>query len=201
MSLFASTSPSYLTLQSLDAANPYLAEGYPAALAACCDRVAALKTALTAAGYTLTGDEPLKITIATKAYGYRGDAVAAHLLERGIVCEFADPDYVVLMFSTANSAEDTARVEGALCALPPKEPMAEQPPRLSPPVVAMTPRQALFAAAEVLPLEQCIGRVLAAPTVSCPPAVPVLVGGEVVDGSAAAVFAYYGYDTLRVVKE
>ena len=32
-------------------------------------------------------------------------------------------------------------------------------------------------------------------------AVPILVGGEVVDETAANLFDYYGYDRLRVVKE
>jgi len=201
LNLFASTSPSYLILQSLDAANPYLAGDYTADLAVCCQRVATLKIALTAHGYTLVGDEPLKVTLATKGYGYRGDAVAQYLAERGMVCEFADPDYVVMMFSTAHTAEDLASVEGALCALPRLAALTETPPSLTPPKAVMSPRGALFAPAEVLPVAACVGRVLASPTVGCPPAVPVLVGGEVVDASAAAVFAYYGYDTLRVVKE
>ena len=201
LSLFASTSPSYLILQSLDAANPYLAGDYAADLAVCCQQVASLKSALTAHGYTVVGDEPLKVTLATKGYGYRGDGVAAYLEERGMVCEFADPDYCVMMFSTAHTAADVDRVERALCALPRAAALTDLPPSLTPPVVAMRPRGALFASAEVLPVADCIGRVLASPTVGCPPAVPVLVGGEVVDASAAAVFAYYGYDTLRVVKK
>ena len=73
-------------------------------------------------------------------------------------------------------------------------------PTINKPQTKCSLRRALFAPAEVLPLSQCWGRVVAAPTVSCPPAVPVLVGGEMVDESAVAVFAYYGYDTLRVVK-
>ena len=201
MSLFASTSPSYLTLQSLDGVNPYLAGAYRENLTACCDRVAALKAALTAHGYTLVGDEPLKVTIAAKGYGYRGDAVAAHLQESGIHCEFADPDYVVMMFSAANSDEDFTRAEDALGALPKGAPLTDTAPAVAAPVVAMSPRQALFAAAEVLPAADCIGRVLASPTVGCPPAVPILVGGEVVDETALSVFEYYEYDTLRVVKE
>lgn len=201
MSLFASTSPSYLTLQSLDGVNPYLAGAYRGELAVCCDRVAALKARLSAIGYTLVGDEPLKVTIAAKGYGYRGDAVAAHLQESGIRCEFADPDYVVMMFSTANGDEDFARAEDALGALPKGTPLTDTAPAVAAPVVAMSPRQALFAAAEVLPAADCIGRVLASPTVGCPPAVPILVGGEVVDETALSVFEYYGYHTLRVVKE
>ena len=44
MSIFASTSPSYLILQSLDAANRYLSDGYEAHLAAFAERVVSLKT-------------------------------------------------------------------------------------------------------------------------------------------------------------
>lgn len=201
MSLFASTSPSYLILQSLDGVNPYLAGTYRGELAACCDRVAALKARLTAIGYTLIGDEPLKVTIAAKGYGYRGDAVAAHLQESGIHCEFADPDYVVMMFSAANGDKDFARVETALGALPKQAPMTDTAPAVAAPVVAMSPRQALFSAAETIPVTDAVGRILASPTVGCPPAVPILVGGEVVDETALSIFKYYGYDTLRVVKE
>ena len=201
MSLFASTSPSYLILQSLDAANAYLAGDFPGALSGYCERVAALKAALTAHGYTLAGDEPLKVTVATKEYGYTGETLAAYLYEQGIACEFADPDYTVLMLTPENGEAALSRLQDALCALPRRAAIAEAPPALPAPVAAMTPRQALFAPAEVCPVADAIGRVLAAPTVSCPPAVPVLVGGEVVDESAAAVFAYYGVDTCRIVKE
>ncbi len=201
LALFASTSPSYLILQSLDGVNPYLAEGFPAALTACCERVAALKDALATYGYTLVGDEPLKVTIAPKAYGYTGEELAAHLMESGVVCEFADSDYLVLMFTPDNADGDYDRVERALCGLPKGAPYTDIAPALATPSVVRSLRQALFAPAETLPLDACLGRTLASPTVSCPPAVPVLVGGEVVDESAIKVFEYYGYDTLRVVKE
>ena len=201
MNLFASTSPSYLILQSLDGINPYLGETYPAALAACCDRVAALKAALTAQGYVLVGDEPLKVALASKPYGYTGEELAAHLMECGVVCEFADPDYLVLMFTPNNAPADVDRVEAALSALPRQKSMAAPPPSLGVPAVRLSMRQALFAPAETLPLDRCLGRVMASPTVSCPPAVPVLVGGEVVDETAIRMFEYYGYTVLRVVKE
>jgi len=201
LSLFASTSPSYLILQSLDAANPYLAGEYPHHLSACCDRVAGLKAALSSHGYTLVGDEPLKVTLATKGYGYRGDAVAACLQDKGIVYEFADPDYVVMMITPSVGDAALTALEQALCALPRRAAITDTPPTLIPPTAAMSPRGALFAPAETVAVADSIGRVLATPTVGCPPAVPVLVGGEVVDESVIAVFRYYGYTTLRVVKE
>ena len=61
------------------------------------------------------------------------------------------------------------------------------------------PREAMLAPFETLPREQALGRVLAAPTVSCPPAVPILVCGERIDAQALALFAYYGLDRLDVV--
>ena len=200
LSLFASTSPSYLTLQSLDGCNPYLEDGFAADLATCCDKVQELKTALATHGYALVGDEPLKVTVATKGYGYTGEEVAAYLEQHGIVCEFADPDYIVMMFAPSHTAKDFERVQTALCVLPKQEALTAIPPNMQKPQVKTSLRQALFATAEVLPLDQCVGRVLASPIVSCPPAVPILVGGEVVDEDAIRVFRYYGYKTLRTVK-
>ena len=200
LSLFASTSPSYLILQSLDGGNPYLCDGFAADLAACCNKVQALKETLAAHGYTLVGDEPTKVTMATKAYGYRGDEVAECLEQSGLICEFADPDYLVMMFSTANDDKDFERVQAALCALPKKNALIDAAPVMGKPHTAMSLREALFSPAEVLPVAECVGRVLASPTVGCPPAVPVLVGGEVVDEDAVRVFHYYGYQTLRIVK-
>ena len=201
LSLFASTSPSYLILQSLDACNLYLEQDFTMALSAYCDKVQGLKDALTDHGYTVIGDEPTKVTIATKGYGYRGDEVAAHLEQKGILCEFSDPDYVVMMFSPANGAEDFARVQAALCALPRRDALTDKAPSMNHPQTKLTLRRALFSPAETVAVADGIGRVLASPTVGCPPAVPILVGGEMVDESAVALFGYYGYTHLRVVKE
>ena len=99
MLLFASTSPSYLILQSLDMANAYIAHGYREKLAAFCGKMAEAKACLERVGYTLTGDEPAKITIRAGKYGYRGDALAEILRSHEIECEFPDPDYTVLMLA------------------------------------------------------------------------------------------------------
>ena len=201
LALFASTSPSYLTLQSLDRVNPYLAGDFRHHLSRCCDRVATLKAVLAANGYTLAGEEPLKVTLTTKGYGYTGVAVADYLEQHGFVCEFADPDYVVMMIAPATEAAALERLEQVLCALPKREPLANTPPALNRAKAVLSPRDTLFAPAETLSADKCLGRVLATPTVGCPPAVPVLVGGETIDQAALDVFAYYGYNALRVVKE
>lgn len=200
MELFATTSPSYLILQSLDAANRTLAEGYREDLAACCERVDALKTVLTAYGFALRGDEPLKVTLASKPYGYTGEEIADYLRENGIECEFADPDFVVLMLTPAITKEQTEKIGAVLCALPQKAALCETLLPLPLPVRAMSVREATFAQSEVLLAEKSLGRVLAEANVSCPPAVPIVVSGEVIDEYAIEAFRYYGVTHCRVVK-
>lgn len=200
LSLFASTSPSYLILQSLDEANPYLEQGLPSLLPPLCRRVDALKAGLTNQGWTLTGEEPLKLTLASKAFGYRGTEVAAYLEAQGMVCEFADPDFLVLMFTPQLPDGAFDKLEKALLSLPRREAITEPAPHLTRPRRVCSPREALLAPQRTLPLEQCQGRVLAAPTVSCPPAVPILICGEEISEDAIRCFRYYGMDRCTVVR-
>ena len=199
--LFASTSPSYLILQSLDRANRTLAEDFPAALSETAKRVEALRLTLAAQGWTLCGSEPMKLTLCPKARGYTGEQLAARLEAQGIVAEFFDPDYLVFMFTPALDGADFMRLQGALEKLPPRPPIPEKPPALSRPQPRLRPREAMLAPFESLPGAACRGRILAAPTVSCPPAVPILVCGEEIDDAALALFAYYGVERCNVIRE
>lgn len=200
LSLFGSTSPSYLILQSLDACNRYLAGEARPRLAACVKTVAVLKADLAAQGWTVAESEPLKVTVHASKRGWRGDALADFLRRKGVECEYADPDYLVLMISPQNSAEDLEKVRGALAGAGQGSNVFQTPPQMARPRQAMPIRTALLAPAEEVPVAAAAGCVCAAPTVGCPPAVPVAVSGEVIGPDAAAVFDYYGIKTLRVVR-
>lgn len=201
LSLFASTSPSYLILQSLDAANPYLSDGYAEALDEMADHLSQLRKELSAYGYHVISGEPMKLTLGTKPIGWRGDELAKCMHAQGIVCEFADPDFVVMMFTPAIPAEEISRVKNMLLSIPQKSPIDETPPQLALPVKRLSPREALFSAQEVLPVTKAVGRVLAAASVTCPPAVPIVVCGEQIDETAVKCFRYYGIENCIVVKE
>lgn len=201
MSLFASTSPSYLILQSLDAANAKLADGYADALAAFAVLCETYKQRLKEAGYDMMGDEPLKWTVAPKSYGYTGDRLAERLAQNGIVCEFSDPDYTVMMFTPQNGEQALRAVCAVLCDLPKRKPIVTAPPAVSRPQMGMPARAALFAPRETVVAERCVGRMLASPTLSCPPAVPIGVCGELVDETMVRRAQYYGIDSLQVVIE
>ena len=201
LSLFGSTSPSYLILQSLDACNRYLADEARPKLAACVRAVEALKADLAAQGWAVAESEPLKVTLHASKRGWRGDALADFLRKNGVECEYADPDDLVLMVSPQNSPEDLEKVRAALAAAGQGSEAPQTPPQMARPRQAMGIRAALLAPAEEVPVTAAAGRVCAAPTVGCPPAVPVVVSGEEISPDAAAVFRYYGIETVRVVRE
>lgn len=201
LSLFGSTSPSYLILQSLDACNRYLADEARRKLAACVRAVEALKADLAAQGWAVAESEPLKVTLHASKRGWRGDALADFLRKNGVECEYADPDDLVLMVSPQNSPEDLEKVRAALAAAGQGSEAPQTPPQMARPRQAMGIRAALLAPAEEVPVAAAAGRVSAAPTVGCPPAVPVVVSGEEISPDAAAVFRYYGIETVRVVRE
>lgn len=201
MALFASTSPSYLLLQSLDALNRYLAEGYPAKLASFLQKAERCKRALTDAGYGFCGSEPLKWTIAAKKHGYTGTDLAKMLEKNGIVCEFCDQDYCVLMLTPALGAKGLDCLCRALSALPKRAEIQSGAPGICRPVRVCSPREAALAPCEVLPRERCIGRVLARDTVACPPAVPIVVCGERIDEVAIRTMTYYGVEACAVIRE
>lgn len=200
LALFGSTSPSYLIMQSLDAANKYIADGYSDVLGEYCLSVMEIKDKLRIHGYLLYGNEPLKITLRTKAYGYYGTELAEILRENGIECEFADPDYLVLMLTPEIKREELTRFCDILCDVPVKPPIFEKAPKITCGDKIMSVRNALFSAAETVDAKNAVCRVLSAPSVSCPPAVPIAVCGERLDENSVRCFEYYGIDKISVVK-
>ena len=196
LGLFGSTSPSYLTLASLDLCNRYLAEGYPQRLAEAVERLAELREKLTAAGWRVEPSDPLRVTVAAPR-GVTGQELAGQLRRQGVECEYADRDFLVLMATPENTPEELAQAAAALgqCpgeANPPQLPLARGER-------ACSIRQAAFAPRETVDAAHSLGRVCGLPTVGCPPAIPIAVSGERIPPEALALFAYYGIEQVEVL--
>ena len=202
LALFGSTSPSYLILQSLDAANTLLADpAYIRNMVKLCFLADDVRQQLTRHGISAgLGNEPLKIVIYPRYYGYSGVEMAEALRQSCIECEFADPDFLVLMLTPAITAEDLQRLVAVLTALPRKDAILTVPPVVAPAEKVLSIREAVFAPSEVIPVSESEGRILSAATVGCPPAVPIVVSGERIDKTAIDAFHYYGIETCRVCK-
>lgn len=199
---FASTSPSYLILSSLDLGNRYLSDGYRDKYARCLLTLDEVKKALTHHGFVLTGDEPLKLVIRVSAIGASGTSLAAYLKKEGIIAEFADRDYLVLMVTPENTDAELWRLSKVLLRYPIAnryEEKAALSVTLAP--VACSIREAILAPAETVSVRDALGRIAASPAVSCPPAIPIVVSGEVITEDAIALFERYGIDTVSVIKQ
>lgn len=201
MEYFSSTSPSYLIMASLDAANEVLDTAFKKSLSECIQRVDGLKNTLIQHGYTILFGEPMKITISTKEFGYTGNEIANLLMECDIYPEFYDSDYIVLMPSPYNTKDDLKRLETCLCGIERKPILINKPPKLEQSKKAMNVRQALFSSSITLDVSKSLGQVCSSVTVSCPPAILPVIPGEVISESSIEVMKYYGIETVRVVKE
>lgn len=214
LTMFGSTSPSYLILQSLDLCNVYLEQKFRRELAECVEKVWQFKKAAGDRGLHIMEGEPLKIVIDTGASGYDGEEIAGELREFvccigerkrfGIECEFADHHAVVFMMSPQNGPEDwqmlyrwldRTRLLKPGKAFAPAKTLGEEHA-----VRRMTIREAVFAESEIIPVREAEGRILAQETVSCPPAIPIAVSGEEIDRNMIRVFEEYGIRDVSVVK-
>ncbi len=200
LQMFGSTSPSYLILQSLDLLNPSLLS-LSERLSTLIPKIDALKSRLSSCGWTLSGDEPLKLTLLPKTRGFCGTELARILEEQGIYCEFADPDFLVCMFTPDNDETDLVRLEQALNSIRAETPIEARPPLPSFPARVCSIREAMLGPRIVLPFSECRNRVLARPDVGCPPAVPILMPGERIGKDALSAFDYYGIDRISVIPE
>ena len=201
LSLFGSTSPSYLILQSLDATNAYIADGYSERLFALTEKLSSIKEMLCGFGYSFCGDEPTKFTFDCKKYGYYGFEIADILQNKGIVCEFFDRDHLVLMFTPEISEGNLFKLAVVLKSIKKREAISQAAPKVSISERRMSIREAIMSPSELVPLCECEGRILARLCVSCPPAVPIGVCGEVITREMIEAFEYYGIDKVSVIKK
>lgn len=201
LSLFGSTSPSYLILQSLDKANEYLFFSYKSELSDFIGRVREVKQKLTDYGYILYGDEELKITLYTKKFGYSGENFADILREKGIEPEFCDPDFVCLMLTPSLGEKELQKLLSALTDIKKQPEITLRPIKLPYHEKVTDIRRAMMSQHETLPVEKCVGRVLSEASVGCPPAVPIVMCGERICEDDKEAFLYYGISRCSVIKE
>lgn len=199
MAFFGSTSPSYPILASLDRANRYLCDGYGEKLASFTEFIKDVKIKLAHKGYTIIGNDALKIVIQSKDYGYFGFELETILNENGIFCEFAHKDHLVLMVTPENSLSEIEKAAEILLSVERKSAIAQQAPSIHRCEYAISPRAAIFSKSEIVPIEEAEGRIYAEINAACPPAVPLIAAGEIIDSETVKSFEYYGISQCRVV--
>ncbi|MGN1450913.1 MAG: amino acid decarboxylase, partial [Eubacteriales bacterium] len=132
---------------------------------------------------------------------YDGRELAAVMREKNVFCEFYDPDFVVMMLTPETGRDGLERLERAMCGIPRRPALTGEPPEFCRQERVLSVREAVFFPRESVPVGKSAGRVLASMRVACPPAVPVVICGERIDGQAVKCFEYYGIETCQVAAD
>lgn len=183
------SSPSYVMMAALDCVLSYMGSTGGESCTNACNLVRNFREKFSAIRNAAAELDPLRLTLKCAD----GFALAEGLRQRGIYPEMADSGHVVFIFTCADTEADAARLEQALrelgvegaCPCPPPPEVPEQ---------AVSPRQALFAPREDIPLEDSEGRISACQAAPYPPGVPVIAPGERIGKKHLAYLREIGYN-------
>lgn len=199
MSLFGTSSPSYLIMDSLDLCNAFITEKSGRAEEAF-GKTRELKKTLKRLGYVLYDSDPMRVTVDAAAYGYSGFSLAEELRRRGAECEMCDERYTVLLFSVVQPGADFERLTRIFTDIPQKPPVRVEPHEILHPKKAMGVREALFSPHETVDIRRAAGKICGEIFSPCPPCVPLVTPGEVIDKSCVRELLRYGAEKIGIVK-
>ncbi|BFM40815.1 aminotransferase class I/II-fold pyridoxal phosphate-dependent enzyme [Synechocystis sp. LKSZ1] len=200
LALVQSTSPSALLLASLDAARQQVQEANffqrPLDLAQQARQALAdlpglrlLTEESRQAGFAYL--DPTRLTVDVSGLGLTGFAVDDILRQRyQVTAELPTLRQLSFIITHGNTAQDIQQLMMAFQGLaqtgkpiPNTALTVPLPPSTR---LGLTPRQAYFAATEIVPLTQAMGRLSASLLCPYPPGIPVLIPGEVITDQALA---------------
>jgi len=200
MAAFGSSSPSYLILESLDRFNGMIAKNTQMVNNACA-AVAEMKDRLIQAGVPILKSDPLRITVNAREYGMTGIEYAQVLRDSGIECELADQNKAVLLFSAATTLEDCERAQMAMLFVPSNG--AAAPAQL--PVIKATANmpmwEAMYKPCKTIPIKSACGEVCAKFVAPCPPGIPLIMPGEIIDHNVIDALWVHGVQTVPVISK
>ena len=202
MTVYGTSSPSYLLLQSLDLCNVYIEKNIKKDLKSCAKKVAEITELLNLKGIKNASEESIKITADFSKLDINGFNIPGHFRKYNIEFEYADKDFVVFMATAKNSDKDFSRLKKAVEALPDFRKVTKKAEfSFVKGQQKMTIRNAVFAKCTEIPVEKAQGKICGTPTVSCPPAIPIVVSGEEITDEHIKLLKYYGKTHISVVNE
>ena len=184
--MFATTSPSFPILASIDYARGLLEREYGMRYRETARHTARLRQRINRQTpfHALCAEDglsldPCRLTIDTTPGGLTGYQADALLRKQNIYMEMADERYIVAILTCCDGPEECSRLFQALCALPTMPPLSREPlPLLPEPNIRSSIRQSLFGPREFLPLRTAAGRISAEIVAPYPPGIPILAPGE-----------------------
>lgn len=185
LTIYESSSPSYLLLASIDACVRQLAQDGQALFAQWEEALAAFYTGAAQLEklrlFSCPGRDKSKLVVCTDSAGISGSDLADRLREKGIEVEMASLLYVVAMTGLGDTRETLTHFLAALLEIDRSLTLSPQKvlsPSLSQPEMLLPPGQCVDLPGEFVPLQSSGGRVSLEYVWAYPPGVPLLAPGE-----------------------
>ena len=218
LNLLQSSRPSYLLLASLDLSRRWLAQQGSADFARAVHRANDLRTELDSIAALHVLDpgryrelkgcqaDPLRLTIDVAGLGLTGWEVQLILSQRfQLEDEFCDHRNVCFVLGEPDRPESYKRLVAAFSALAqtatPCQPIAPVVATLSPPTVALTPREAASRATSRSALQAAVGRICGEKITVFPPGIPLICPGETMTQEVASMCDQLAFRNFTVLAE
>lgn len=201
MSLFGTTSPSYLIMLSCDLCIEYIKSQAIEDFEKNIQIVTKLKKLAKDKGFLLpTGiTDNGRLTLILNGSGYNKDTFLAHLHKNFIEPEFISDSGCVFLVSPFSSEKDIKRLETAILTAEIKN-NPQEFFSLTPPIKVMSLRKAMFSDKEVIKTENSVGTIACQIICPCPPGIPIVISGEKITEDVQKLLLTYGIKELTVVK-
>jgi len=202
MSLFASTSPSFPILTSLELAREWWEQSGKAEYEKIAVMVGSFTQSARARGIAVPQNtlcDPARLTLNTSLIGMTGTKAADYFRANGCEPEFSDSQHVVFIITPFNTAEELSHLGHIISSIPISDPLPDEKPSVQPPDTVMTPRAAMTARQAEIRTIHSVGEICAAPLCPCPPGIPILMPGEKIQPSHIPMLLAAGYEWLNIV--
>jgi len=205
MSLFGSTSPSYLIMLSAENALESITRDQ-AKYWELSNAVEQVRREAGELGYDVIKGfvrDPIRLAVGFESLGHTPESFGRFLRSRGVEPEYLDRNVCVFMFSPGNTPSEIDRLRSALAGAV-KGRVLQPEPRY--PSTIRLPRQILSLGEAMdrreveLPAERCAGRVSSRVVSSCPPGIPMLVPGEEISAQTVKFLRSSGVESIYVVR-
>lgn len=203
MSMFGTTSPSYLIMLSADRALSYIYEQIREDLAKITEIVAKFRNLAASKGFFIPSQcDPTRLTLGIAQAGFDSESFGQLLRSYQIEPEYLSATGCVLLLSAFNREEDFQRLYHMLEDIPNKLPAEVSVPQIMLSERSnMTLRQAMLGEKKLLSVEKLEGHICACVKSPCPPGIPLVVPGERIDRNMCRMLQQYCVKELQVVIE
>ncbi len=197
MSVFGSTSPSYLIMSSLDLCRDWCEREGKKAFSELKEKVSEIREYAETYGFPgIKGEtDPVRITLDIEGTENLSDV----LEHEKIIPEYYDSKYIVLLPTPFLKKEDFTALQHMIRTLK-RTGLKKQAAMIEKPRTVLSPREALFAEKEAMRAEVLLGRTAAEPVCLYPPGIPLVMPGEQISAGIRDTIINSGISFVKVVK-